>query len=92
MKSLQSIILIIMMINSSIISSAQQSGVLYDEIAKIDSLYFAAQNDCDLEKYAYYLSEDFEFFHDKGGFTASKDDEMKAWPFFVERNNVEDNL
>ncbi|EAZ79929.1 hypothetical protein ALPR1_14909 [Algoriphagus machipongonensis] len=61
---------------------SQQSGELYDEIAKMDSIYFSAQNACDLEKYASYLSEDFEFFHDKGGFTASKDDEMKGMAVF----------
>jgi len=48
----------------------------------MDSLYFQAQNACNLEKYASYLSEDFEFFHDKGGFTASKDDEMKGMAIF----------
>lgn len=56
--------------------------MLYDQIAKMDSLYFSAQNNCDLEKYAFYLSEDFEFFHDKGGFTASKDDEMGDMSIF----------
>lgn len=61
---------------------SQQSGELYDQIAKMDSLYFSAQNECALEKYASYLSEDFEFFHDKGGFTASKDDEMKGMAIF----------
>lgn len=61
---------------------SQQSGELYEEVARMDSLYFSAQNDCDLEKYASYLSEDFEFFHDKGGFTASKDDEMKGMAVF----------
>lgn len=61
---------------------AQQSGDLYDQIAKMDSVYFSAQNACDLQGYASYLSEDFEFFHDKGGFTASKDDEMKGMAIF----------
>lgn len=61
---------------------SQQSGELYNEIARMDSLYFSAQNECNLEKYASYLSEDFEFFHDKGGFTASKDDEMKGMAIF----------
>lgn len=61
---------------------SQQSGELYHEIAEVDSLYFQAQNACDLQKYASYLSEDFEFFHDKGGYTASKDDEMKGMAIF----------
>ena len=53
-----------------------QLGQLYIDIAKADNGYFSAQNDCDLEKYSSFLSEDFEFFHDKSGFTASKDREM----------------
>ncbi len=66
----------------SLICFSQQTDVLYDEIMQMDSLYFSAQNACDLEKYASFLSEDFEFFHDKGGFTASKDDEMKGMAIF----------
>ena len=61
---------------------AQEVGELYDEIKQMDSLYFSAQNKCDLEKYASFLSEDFEFFHDKGGFTASKDNEMADMSIF----------
>ena len=73
---------IITLISPSFTCIAQQSGKLYDEIMKVDSLYFSAQNECDLKKYASYLSEDFELFHDKGGFTASKDDEMEGMSVF----------
>lgn len=61
---------------------AQDTGALYNEIRKMDSLYFSAQNQCDLEKYAFYLSEDFEFFHDIAGKTASKDDERSDMAIF----------
>lgn len=67
---------------SALTVCSQQTGKLYHEIAKMDSLYFSAQNACDMEKYASFLSEDFEFFHDKGGFTASKDDEMEDMAIF----------
>ncbi len=83
MKSIfQFIFPVIALIALSLSSFAQQSGELYDEIRTIDSLYFAAQNACDQEQYASYLSEDFEFFHDKGGFTASKDDELEDMAIF----------
>lgn len=75
-------ILIITLICSYSTLFSQQSGILYDEIAKMDSLYFSAQNECDLEKYASFLSENFEFSRDKRGFTASKDDEMKGMVTF----------
>ena len=46
------------------------SGVfveLYDEIAHMDSVMFAAFNAHDLEKLKSVFSEDLEFYHDKGG-------------------------
>lgn len=61
---------------------AQHTGELYDTIVKMDSLYFSAQNNCDLKKYESFLSEDFEFFHDKGGLTKSKEDEMAGMAIF----------
>lgn len=62
--------------------NGRQAGELYYTIAKMDSLIFSAQNACDLDMYASFLSEDFEFFHDVAGFTASKDDEMKDMRIF----------
>ncbi len=60
----------------------EQPSELFKTIAIMDSLYFSAQNSCDLEKYAYYLSEDFEFFHDKAGLTDSKENEMSDMAIF----------
>ncbi|MBW1294804.1 nuclear transport factor 2 family protein [Aquimarina litoralis] len=62
--------------------AVERTSNLYKTIAKMDSLYFAAQNLCDLETYASFLSEDFEFFHDVAGYTASKDDEIKDMTVF----------
>ena len=61
---------------------SQYSGELFDQISHMDSLYFTAQNNCDLKEYSSYLSEDFEFFHDKSGYTASKDNEIKDMSVF----------
>ena len=56
---------------------------LFKTIAIMDSLMFStAQKDCDLETYESFLSEDFEYFHDKAGFTPSKEDEMKDMAIF----------
>lgn len=60
----------------------EQPSELFNTIATMDSLYFSAQNTCDLERYAYYLSEDFEFFHDKAGMTKSKAEEMSDMEIF----------
>ena len=54
---------------NTLLAIAQQSGNLYEEIFRVDSLMFStAQKDCDLESYASYLADDFEYFHDKAGF------------------------
>jgi ketosteroid isomerase-like protein len=66
----------------SYFSFAQPTDELYKAIRKMDSLYFTAQNNCDLEKYASFLSEDLEFFHDKAGFTPSKQKEMEDMAVF----------
>jgi hypothetical protein len=58
--------------------------VLYDSIVKHDSIFFDAYNNCDkkLDLYASYYDEDLEFYHDKGGFSASRKDMIDA----TERN------
>ena len=61
---------------------AEEPSELFKEIAMMDSLYFSAQNACDLEKYASHLAEDFEFFHDKAGLTPSKENEMADMAIF----------
>lgn len=48
------------------------SKELTDEIAREDSAFFdAVFNKCDLAKIGDSVTEDFEFYHDKGGLTAT---------------------
>jgi Domain of unknown function (DUF4440) len=56
------------------IPSAYPAGSkeLYDTIAALDSALFHAYNNCELEKYAAFFSEDLEFYHDKGGLDTNK--------------------
>ena len=53
---------------------------LYDTIMKLDSIFFAAYNTCDvnLEKYAAFFSDSIEFYHDKGGLMTSKKELIAA--------------
>jgi ketosteroid isomerase-like protein len=48
--------------------------MLYKTIIALDSAFFEAYNHCDvsLEKYSSFYSDSIEFYHDKGGFTNSK--------------------
>ncbi|NVK52815.1 MAG: nuclear transport factor 2 family protein [Flavobacteriaceae bacterium] len=51
---------------------------LYNEIVKMDSIFFTAYNKCDMKTQANILSEDIEFFHDKGGLATSKKDILES--------------
>jgi hypothetical protein len=54
-------------------AAAQASGeapapdALFKELAALDGSLFDAFNGCDLEKFTRHLTEDVEFYHDKGG-------------------------
>lgn len=52
---------------------------LYDEIVKMDSIFFTAYNNCDLEIQRSLLSDTLEFYHDKGGLSTSKKEVMEAF-------------
>jgi len=40
-------------------------------ILKLDSLFWKSYNSCDLEKFQTFLTDDLEFYHDKGGLTVT---------------------
>ncbi|TVZ53245.1 nuclear transport factor 2 family protein [Dokdonia sp. Hel_I_53] len=45
---------------------------LYKEILAMDTAFFEAYNNCDLDAQDAMISEKIEFFHDKGGYTTDK--------------------
>ncbi|MFT5251313.1 MAG: hypothetical protein ACI87N_000290 [Flavobacteriales bacterium] len=45
---------------------------LYDAISSMDSTFFNAYNNCDMEKQAEIYGTALEFYHDKGGLMTSK--------------------
>lgn len=49
---------------------------LHDTIVKLDSLFFAAYNTCNLnlETYASFYADSIEFYHDKGGLMNVKEE------------------
>ncbi|MEQ9265816.1 MAG: nuclear transport factor 2 family protein [Balneolaceae bacterium] len=63
-------------------SYAQKSGELYDTISKLDSTFFKALNECDLDTYESFLAFDYELYHDKQGLTVSKRKEMESMNLF----------
>ena len=49
-----------------------EDKALYDTIARVDSLLFDAYNTCKLQQFEDLISDDIEFYHDRGGLTTSK--------------------
>ncbi len=54
------------------------SKELYDSISALDGIFFNAYNNCNLKILDSFISEDLEFYHDKGGLSTSKKEIMKA--------------
>ena len=60
-----------------------QSKELHDTIVYMDSVWGDAYNACKVDRLDSIISEDLEFYHDKGGLSASKESVMNAY-----KNNV----
>lgn len=57
-------------------ATAQKS--LYDEIVAMDSIYFNAYNNCNMQTQESLYADNIEFYHDKGGLSTSKKDILDA--------------
>jgi hypothetical protein len=62
-------LVIIFSITLSQFARAQASDELYRKIESLDSILFTAFNTCDLKTFSSMLTDDLEFYHDKGGLT-----------------------
>lgn len=51
---------------------------MHDQLVRLDSVFFTAYNNCDLETQASLVSEDLEFFHDQGGLLTKKEELMEG--------------
>lgn len=61
-----------------ITSYVPQSQLLHDTIVGLDSMLFDAYNNCKLHVFAGLISDDIEFYHDRGGLTTSKPDIVQS--------------
>lgn len=57
----------------SISAQAAEDSNLYQEIMKMDSVYFQAYNECDMKEQAVLYDENIEFYHDTGGLQTDKE-------------------
>ena len=54
------------------------SKEFYNNIVYLDSIFFDAYNHCNIAVMDSLMSENLEFYHDKGGFSNSKKETMEA--------------
>jgi hypothetical protein len=52
--------------------------VLYNEIVKMDSIYFTAYNNCDMKVQSKIFADSIEFYHDRSGLNKSKTEILQA--------------
>ncbi|MEO8771643.1 MAG: nuclear transport factor 2 family protein [Ferruginibacter sp.] len=74
---------IVPLINSAKYQDSVELVELTNTITNLDSLLFDAYNNCKMDVYASFFSDDLEFYHDKGGLSTSKKDMVEAV-----RNNI----
>lgn len=55
-----------------------ESKELQDTIVRLDSILFDAYNTCKLDVFESLISDDIEFYHDRGGLSTSKKDLVQA--------------
>ncbi|HYC86995.1 MAG TPA: DUF4440 domain-containing protein [Chryseosolibacter sp.] len=58
--------------------NSRNHALLTETILRMDSLFWVAYNECNVEKMAPFFTDDIEFYHDKGGATLSKAQFMPA--------------
>jgi len=57
---------------------APSAHELYKTIVELDSVYFNTYNTCNIPKMDSLTANDLEFYHDRGGFSASKKDYLAS--------------
>ncbi|MDX1762178.1 MAG: nuclear transport factor 2 family protein [Christiangramia sp.] len=69
---------------SSLSAQVDHNSDIYKQLKSRDSLLFdRGFNNCDIEDFEKFVSEDLEFYHDQGGLTLNKKDFLKNL-----RNNI----
>ena len=63
---------------SAVAAQEAPDSELYRKILSLDDAYFKAYNSCDMETQARLLSEDLEFYHDRGGLSTSRADILQS--------------
>ena len=63
---------------TTFVNSQNKKSDLEKVIYHHDSIFWKGYNDCDIPVFKKYITDDFEFYHDKGGLTSGVNDFMKT--------------
>lgn len=78
MNALKNLLWILLLLPLFGIAQVSKDSNLYKEILATDTALFYSYNTCDLETHASLISEDLEFYHDKGGLSTNKEEYMTS--------------
>ena len=78
MNPLKNLFWILLLLPLFGIAQVSKDSDLYKEILATDTALFYSYNTCDLETHASLISEDLEFYHDKGGLSTNKEEYMTS--------------
>ncbi len=78
MSKLTNFITILLLLPIIGVAQVSKDSGLYKEILATDTALFESYNTCDLQTHASLISEDLEFYHDKGGLATSKEEYMTS--------------
>ena len=78
MNALKNLLWILLLLPLFGIAQVSKDSNLYKEILATDTALFESYNTCDLETHASLISEDLEFYHDKGGLSTNKEEYMTS--------------
>ena len=78
MNQLKNLFWILLLLPLFGIAQVSKDSNLYKEILATDTALFYSYNTCDLETHASLISEDLEFYHDKGGLSTNKEEYMTS--------------
>lgn len=66
--------LLLIIFFSQLVSAQTEEQKLSSIILKNDSLFWTAYNNCDVQKFKQFFTDDIEFYHDNGGLTNGLED------------------
>ncbi len=66
------VLLLFVFISSKVLQAQTKYDSLTKTILQYDSLFWQAYNNCDTVSFGKYITDDVEFYHDKGGLTLGK--------------------